>query len=585
MRKILFWGIAVLVIVETVVYNVDWINYKLFWAQTMLGIMLVIYALGWAFNPDLRARSALDIPIIAYLSWVFISFLFSDFKSASTYALFNILTPVILYFIFSSGAVKSERLNLLINLWILGAVYACIYGFFHNGPISLPFAERPMTATFGNPNLWAAFLVSTIPFAIAKLFQTKGEMKRLLYVLVVFIFGFSLYLTGSRAGIGAGICAVLLFFGLGLLFRIIGSRCWVTGFFWLVVLILTWGFIFRKQLISYFALRDRIFIWQGALQMIRQKPFLGWGVGNFAVFFPQFAPHQLNQIYPDDFVAHAHNEFLNITAELGIIGLVLFFWFLFRVFRIIKRNISRGENNIRLLTLAAASSISGVIIISLFDVSLRFVFTAIYWWLAIAILAIMDKIELKKVVNPAQTRKSWPLVARLAVVAVSIFLSANLVVYAAHSLWAARQYSKSVSFFHLDMDKIDALINDGEGKIEKGQADAQTYFNLGTIYAREADWKQARDYLEQVIKIEPEAVFAYTNLGNVYFNLSNIDKAVTCYRRALEIAPDYLNAHYNMGFVYFRRKQLRDALREFDFVLSKNRNDFQAWQMRQLIFE
>ncbi|WYD82347.1 MAG: O-antigen ligase family protein [Candidatus Electrothrix gigas] len=53
------------------------------------------------------------------------------------------------------------------------------------------------------------------------------------------------------------------------------------------------------------------------MTMIAARPLLGWGLGCFPVAFPAFQPDSLCRW----FINHAHNDYLELTAETGIIGL------------------------------------------------------------------------------------------------------------------------------------------------------------------------------------------------------------------------------------------------------------------------
>ncbi len=72
-----------------------------------------------------------------------------------------------------------------------------------------------------------------------------------------------------------------------------------------------------------YALVERMAHWQAAWNMFEAHPWLGVGIGNYAVVYPLYAlPHW------DDPLGHAHNYYLNVAAESGIIGLAgyLFLW-------------------------------------------------------------------------------------------------------------------------------------------------------------------------------------------------------------------------------------------------------------------
>jgi len=63
--------------------------------------------------------------------------------------------------------------------------------------------------------------------------------------------------------------------------------------------------------------------WQAGLNMLRDDVLLGVGFGNYAVAYPSYA-----LINWPDALGHAHNYYINVLAEMGILGLIayLFFW-------------------------------------------------------------------------------------------------------------------------------------------------------------------------------------------------------------------------------------------------------------------
>jgi putative inorganic carbon (HCO3(-)) transporter len=70
---------------------------------------------------------------------------------------------------------------------------------------------------------------------------------------------------------------------------------------------------------------ERLAHWQAALNMTRANPWLGVGLGSYEVAYPDY-----RLINWDEPLGHAHNYYLNILAEGGIIGLVAYgsVWFL-----------------------------------------------------------------------------------------------------------------------------------------------------------------------------------------------------------------------------------------------------------------
>ena len=71
---------------------------------------------------------------------------------------------------------------------------------------------------------------------------------------------------------------------------------------------------------------QRIEIWKASFESIKERPLLGVGIGNFPVVLKQ-------NIFLARAGSSAHNIYLHIAAEMGILALVTAVWFLWLVFK------------------------------------------------------------------------------------------------------------------------------------------------------------------------------------------------------------------------------------------------------------
>ncbi len=245
------------------------------------------------------------------------------------------------------------------------------------------------------PNQYAGFMVMVLPLILALLyyhrpvvtdscswrqrlvgifFQPTTNLSLLLWfgVLVIIL---SIFLSLSRGGIISLCGAVVLFFVL------LGRHHHGRKGYWLAMIV---SFVFllafmfngvpviEKFLYSYSpesgGIRDgRLLVWQDSLRIIRDFPITGSGFGSFADVFPGYKSFTDNYIYD-----HAHNDYLELLANGGLIGLVLAGFFITTVIRVGMQQISTRHDTLAIvLAIGSLSGIVGMLIYSLTDFNLH----------------------------------------------------------------------------------------------------------------------------------------------------------------------------------------------------------------------
>ena len=111
----------------------------------------------------------------------------------------------------------------------------------------------------------------------------------------------------------------------------------------------------------------RLAMTKDGLRMFWQKPVLGWGLGTFTTVYPQF-----RSFYTNLFVNAAHNDYVQVLAETGVIGFAAVVWFIGEVYRAGLGN-AEGWNRdwSRALGLAALIGCTGLLVHSFFDFNLQ----------------------------------------------------------------------------------------------------------------------------------------------------------------------------------------------------------------------
>jgi O-antigen ligase len=124
----------------------------------------------------------------------------------------------------------------------------------------------------------------------------------------------------------------------------------------------------------------RLDVWKSALEIIHDHPITGAGMN-------MFREKVVRKLYPapafdKPILPHAHNEFLQITTDLGVPGLILFviwygvtFWSLLRVYRL-------GEIRLKVLAIGVAGGLFAHIIFGMGDaVAIWDRLAFLLWWM------------------------------------------------------------------------------------------------------------------------------------------------------------------------------------------------------------
>ena len=180
-----------------------------------------------------------------------------------------------------------------------------------------------MTAFFGNPNIYAVFLITPLIFSLTfTLDKTRGAA-RLYYLLVFLLNSVAMLFTYTRGAWLALVLAVPAFF------IIHGKRTPKLLLLPVLGIPLCAAFLpqsFTDRFLSIFNVADssvqsRLSTWRASLSMFFDNFFTGVGIGEES-FREEFAIYSENGLLSGG--NHAHNLWLEIGCEAGIFALLLF---------------------------------------------------------------------------------------------------------------------------------------------------------------------------------------------------------------------------------------------------------------------
>jgi O-antigen ligase len=296
----------------------------------LLGLVLVLswFALMTAGERERRERLFSPPPflyvLILFVAWAAISAVWAEDSGAAIEASTRYLPNALLFLIVFAGVHNREQLLWVLGSLVVGACVAAVYGMVAGAP-----AEDPGRVAIGNANETAASLVAGGTLAAALALALRGKpVLRFLTTIAVPLCVFAVFLTLSRGGLvslGAALVAAI--------FMARRRRSAVIALAACAVLsaVIYFGafasFEARERVLELQGGTGRTDIWTVGWRMVEDHPVRGIGAGNF----PIASIHYLLEpgaLLRDEFIVDdpkvAHNTYLNVLAELGVIGLGLF---------------------------------------------------------------------------------------------------------------------------------------------------------------------------------------------------------------------------------------------------------------------
>jgi O-antigen ligase len=126
----------------------------------------------------------------------------------------------------------------------------------------------------------------------------------------------------------------------------------------------------------------REWVWRDTLTMFSSNPILGAGLGAYETVYPMYT-HSNGFLL----VQYAHNDYLQLLADAGIVGGIAGVWFLLLVFRAIARGMRSTDSLMAGLALGCGGGIFAILVHSLFDFNLQIPSNCLLFLVLVAVVA------------------------------------------------------------------------------------------------------------------------------------------------------------------------------------------------------
>lgn len=453
-------------------------------------------------------------------------------------------------------------------LSLYGLLQYAGWDIFHPG--GYPSYESKVSGTFGSANSMGCFLALLVPFLLYQLKSSPSKHITAFTVITLLLTLTALILTLSR-GAWTSLLGGLSFLYFPGIFQHLKKkipRRWIKAVLICLMVVLILLFSAGSFFLNTDSAMGRLFIWKISGLMIADHPLAGIGYGNYGTRYlqyqQQFFDNPENAVYYDKacHIRLAHSEFVHITAENGIIGLILFaglillFWFMSA-----KINRKPDTPDKKLLIRIIQASFLIITLHATVDSVLRTLPISMMFYFELALISLLYHKYMGKrsalVLHPGKKIRA---IMRLT----GIFL---IVWTLGHVIWTGTGYvywkkGQVAVLNHRWQEGIDYYEKAILYLPDKGEL----RFHLGAAYAYTGETLKAIDYIEGS-RDNFNDKNMYLVLGQSYMQTENYTRAEDHLITVTEMFPQLLYPHLLLAELYHKTGYLSKAISELRFIL------------------
>jgi len=527
------------------------------------------------------------LPLLLFVALSLLSFLWSINNYENFYQIQIWICALVIFFIYSNYFSNVKQLE------IIGAVIAFtattisilgIFQFFGYNPDFLYQAAVPGT-TFGNKNFATQYIIAAWPFSIFTAYSFRKNKIGVISALSSFIILYFILITRTRSAWVSTALSIFMsiilfvvylrkrnisFIDTIILARKSFLKFFLPGLLFLIIFIYK---IFMPSDIPEKVEMDigdelksitetekgsahwRISAWANTLVMIKSNFVKGIGIGNWEFNYPLYAR---KAIIDKDFnekrqAKRAHNDYLQIAAELGIGGISFFLWFLINILYIsLKLFFKDIEQSWNLLGITVFLSVISVMCDAFFNFPMQESLPP-FMLAVFGSMVTYGHFRKTERVSPVYFSKaiSW-----IAFIVFALILSINVV-------WAYKLCSADYYFLEgkrlNKSENYEASILPLKKSMRLNPYNFRTYSLLGRTYNELKMYYDSVPINKKALELHPNYINCMNNLGNALRGIHHPDEAIEVYNRALKLYPDFAEAYNNLGIAYKEKGDTESA--------------------------
>ena len=362
--------------------------WSIFVLEAGSALLLLLWVVKQCLDGEIKLRpNVLYLPMGAFGLLIFFQIVFraTAYEHDSINGGLLFCAYAILCFLAGQTLLRSAQAR---KLAVILSVYGCAFaslallqGIAPNGKLYWLREPRLGGWIYGpyvNHNHYAGLMEMLVPIPLVlSLTRMAHKKERLVAAAAAAIMAGTIFLSGSRGGMLA-LMVELMILAIVLVRQQKGMRlALATGAFLAILIGLSvWlGGAELGQRIFSISTEARTEISGGlrwnidrdAFRMFLKRPVTGWGLGTFPVVYPQF-----RSFYTNFFVNQAHDDYMQLLVETGLLGFGIMIWFLVALYRKAWKKIGNWTSDVSgAVALACILGFTGILIHSAVDFNLQ----------------------------------------------------------------------------------------------------------------------------------------------------------------------------------------------------------------------
>jgi len=603
--------------------------------ETWLKLFIVlgggIYLISFLREENITfKRNKISLPLVLLFLIVIFSFIKNGFSMSILHDGIIFLAYFILYFLILKNIKNQYQFKSFIQLFFLTSFIIALYTILHYYDFISYLQEYGKVASLiGQKNWISNYIALIFPLMFSFYLLEKVKKKKMIHFISLSFLYTALIICQSR-GIWISLSLSLLF-GVFLIFKFNSFHLFKENKKWLILLLISFIIItliysidnplnispltVTQRVLSTFEEKDpsintRILMWRVTGQMIKDKPLLGGGIGSFKINYLDYQAGFLkehpeyNQYWTN--AKEAHNEYLQIGAEIGLFGLGIILLLILKLYSLFINFLKKETDSKRkLIFWGLLIGMTSFLIHNLFTFPLHVPALGSAFFVILGLSAAYirnydlseerdqekDKNDLMNGEKKRVNRSRLPLLYTILVLLIVLVLINDIVVrpYLAevyayqgekyfeddNNIESALKYTSAHkldpfngrTLFNLGVNYYILMIYGEAEKIfkesKKYYNDKNIYGNLGLCYMKMGDYPRAEEEFKYAIYLDPRFTQAYSDLGLLYFEKENYDESIDQWKKILEIEPNFAENYSvlaNLGVIYEKKKMPDKAL-------------------------